>query len=182
MKYNILTLAFWTIVTTSFSQALSNDTIHWTEYKILKWEDFKGESIEIPGMTGQAMMSMLASFKKVTLFLPTEASVVTVFDRKNSWTTREAQTEESLKYYQITFDLYEVYTRKLRKEFKHTKFGLDPNKVFQEKYKAVLTDLSDRNKLFMKETKMGQDTEAVDRWTKVIKLELKELDAFRQTK
>lgn len=179
MEKSILTIVILSLTLTVSSQALSNDTLHWAEYRKLTWDDFKGEPIDLPGMAGQEMTVMLANFKKAHLLLPAMASVVTIFDRNNSWAADKSRTSQQLKYYQLTFDLHEVYSRKLRKEYSQTKFGLDPNTVFQQKYNTALTALSDRNKLLMKETKMGQDSAMVDKWAATIETELKELDAFR---
>lgn len=182
MKKTTLTLAIQLFTFFTFSQALSSDTLHWTEHKKLNWDDFKGESIDLPGMSGQTMVVMQANFKKAHLFLPTNTSVITVFDRKNSWTSNQDKTDQTLKYYQLTFDLYEIYARRLRKEFEHTKFGIDPNNVFQEKYNAALTALSDRHKLFMKDTKMGLNNNALDLWAEIVKNELKDLDTYKRLK
>ena len=183
MTKKIFTIAaFLIFIHTAYSQALSSDTLHWVDYKTLSWTDFKGDTIDIPGYSGQSMMVMFANFRKASLFLPTKVNVVTVFDRKNSWAVKPARTDAFLKYYQVEFDIYEVYTRRLRKDFESTKFGLDPNKVFQEKYNAALTALSDRNKLYMKETKLGTDSDAVKSWETIIAKELAELKQFRQTK
>ena len=179
MKRLFSTLLLWIFCFISFSQGISNDTIHWIDYRKINWDDFKGDAIDLPNMSGQSLMVVLANFQKITLFLPVKTSVVTVFDRKNSWVSNNGKTDQFLKYYQVMFDLYEVYTRKLKKEFKNTKFGFDPNKVFQEKYGSALTALSDRSKLYMKETKMGSDNDAIEKWDKIIQSELKELEEYK---
>ena len=179
MKKMLFTITFLSIILTTFSQGLSNDTIHWIYYRKLSLSDFKGDPIEVPGMSGQTLIVILANYHKVTLFLPTQTSVVTVFDRKNSWLNDASKTEQSLRYYQVMFDLYEVCARKLRKDFKNTKFGLDPNKVFQDKYNSELTALSNINKEYMKETKMGTDLDSINKWDNTIQSELKELEEFK---
>ena len=172
-------ILFFTNSLIAFSQGLSNDTIHWIYYRRLAWSDFKGDTIDLPGMSGQALIVVLAKYRKINLFLPTSTSVVTVFDRKNSWTNNVSKTDQTLKYYQVMFDLYEVYARKLRKEFKNTKFGLDPDKVFQDKYNSALTSLNDRNKQYMKETKMGTNMDLINKWDNIIQTELKELTDYK---
>ena len=174
-SFSLFTLLLFTV----FSQGLSKDTIHWISYRKLSWSDFKGDPIDLPGMSGQTLMVVLADYHKVTLFLPAKTSVVTVFDRKNSWTNEAGKTEQSLKYYQVMFDLYEVYARKLRKDFKNTKFGMDPNKAFQDTYNAELTALSDRNKVFLKETKMGTDMDSINKWDQLIQTELQEFEVYK---
>ncbi len=182
MRIVLFTLLFFSITSSAFSQSLSEDTLHWADYKLLTWNDFKGETIENIGLGGQTFMVILADFQKASIILPAKAKAVAVFDRKNSWTNSTAMNENALRYHQITFNLYEVYTRKLRREFKNTKFGLNPNKVFQEKYNSTLTELMDRNKQLMKETKMGQDSVEVKKWDIIITRELNELDEYKEKK
>jgi hypothetical protein len=179
MKRILILLIFSSLYITAFCQGLSDDTIHWIEYRKLSWNDFKGEAIKLPGISGQTMIVLLANFHKGNLFLPTKTSVATVFDRRNSWIVDSAKSVQSLKYYQVMFDLYEVYTRRLKKELKNTKFGLDPNKLFQEKYNAALTALSDRNKQYFKETKLGTDSESVEKWNQTIQTELNDLKEYK---
>lgn len=181
MKKTFFTFIITLISLNYLAQALSADTLHWTDHRNLSWTDFKGDTIALPNLSGQSLLVVLANFKKAHYLLPTITNVVAVFDKKNSWANNSSKTDQLLKYYQVTFDLYENYARKLRKEFSKTKFGLDPNKIFQEKYNAMLNALSDRNKQLMKETKMGQDSEALQHWDDMMKTELAELEAYRHT-
>lgn len=182
MKQLIILLLSIVVNFALLSQNLSNDTLHWIEHRKLTWDDFKGEPLDLPTITSQAFMVMPSNFIKTHIFLPVSVSVETVFDRKNSWVIKNAKSEQSLKYYQVTFDLYEVYARKFRKECANTKFGLNPNKVFQEKYNHFLTALNDRDKLLMKETKMGLDSTALEKWVKTINSELLELNEYKSNK
>jgi len=176
MKNLLFVISFISINYSAFSQTLSADTMHWSESHKLEWKDFTGKPPAKSGTTGQATMVMNAKFHKA---LHTTTVVETIFDRKKSWTTKEGQTEQELKYYQVMFDLYEVSSRKLRKEFKETRFGLDPDVVFQEKYNAALTALDDRSKLYIEETDMGADATALEKWAKTLQPELKELEAYK---
>ena len=121
-------------------------------------------------------MLMDAKFHKG---LRTTTVVETIFDRKQSWVAKEQQTEQELKYYQTMFNLYEVESRKLRKQFKETKLGLDPDKVFQEKYNAALAALDERSKLYMEETDLGIDAAALEKWSQTLQQELKELESYK---
>lgn len=176
MKHFLFSLGLLLLSLSSFSQALSDDTIHWSNYHKLSWDDFRGEPIEINGFSGQGLMMILSDYKKYSLFTSTRTGVETVFDRKNSWVSSKGKTDKMLKYFQVMFDIYELYARKLKTEYKSTQFGVDPYKVFREKYNAALTALSDRNKLYMKETQMGQNYKEVLKWEKQIGLELKEFE------
>jgi hypothetical protein len=176
MKNILLSLSFIALTLPVFSQTFSSDTMHWKENHKLEWKDFSGKSLGLAGVTGQATMVMNAQFHKT---LRATAVVETIFDRKASWVAKEEQTEQELKYYQVMFDLYEVSSRKLRKQFKETRFGLDPDKVFQEKYRAASTALDDRCKLYIEETDMGAEAAALEKWSKTLQLELKELEAYK---
>ena len=176
MKRILITISFGFLSLITFSQALSSDTIHWIDYRKITWADFKGEPIDIPGMTGQSMMVLLANFHKYSLFLPTQTTVETVFDRRNSWIAEKYKSDKTLRYYQVLFDLYENYARRLKKDFKTTRFGFNPEKIFKEKYNSILTALNDRNKQYLKETKMGTDLEAIEKWSQLIQTELKEFE------
>ena len=177
MKNILSSLVFFVCALNAYSQQTSNDTIHWSESRKLDWKDFLGKAAGKNGVLGQATLLMNAKYHKG---LKATTSVETIFDRKSSFIAEEAKTAQELKYYQTMFDLYEVESRKLRKVFKETKFGLDPDKVFQEKYNAALKALAERVDDYMEETGTGNETEEVEKWSKNIQSELKELEAFKK--
>lgn len=126
-------------------------------------------------MLGYATILMNAKINKA---LKTKTVVEAVFDRKNSFCAEKERTAQMLKYYQILFDLYESASRKLRKQFSETKFGLDPEKIFHEKYNAALQALNERVDLYMQETETGEQADAIEKWSKMVQMELKELHSF----
>lgn len=182
MKKHIIIIVLSVISVCASGQALSDDTLHWTEHRKLSWNDFKGDTIDIPGLSGQTIMLVLADFNKYHAFLPTSTSVTTIFDRKNSWTANQTKSGLYLKYYQTEFNLYEVCARQLRKEFSKTKFGMNPTIIFQQKYNSMLTELSNRSKLHMKETKLGTDSIGIEKWHSLMITELIELEQFKKKK
>jgi hypothetical protein len=177
MKNTLAVLALILLSLDSYSQQISNDTIHWSESRKLEWKYFAGKADGKEGILGQTTMMMNAEFRKG---FKATTSIETLFDRKSSFVSAEGKTPQQLKYFQTMFDLYEVESRKLRKEFKTTKFGLDPDKVFQEKYNAALKALSERVDNYMEETAAGNEPEEVAKWSKTLKAELKELDVFSE--
>ena len=176
MKNILSAFAIIFLAAGSYAQQISNDTIHWSESRKLDWKDFTGKAAGKNGVLGQATMIMNAKFRKG---LKATTSVETLFDRKSSFVSAEGKTAQQLKYFQTMFDLYEAESRKLRKEFKVTKFGLDPDKVFQEKYNVALKALSERVDTYMEETATGNEPAEVERWSKSLNLELKELEGFK---
>lgn len=166
----------------SFSQTISTDSLHWSENKKLSWADFKGKEIQSTDQTENVLMAMLANFTKGNPLKPTSASVVAAFDRKKSWAAKETQTPEELKYYQVMFDIYELHARRLRKEFSETKFGMDPDKIFYQKYRAAIAELDDHVKQYKNETESGADADALHEWEEEITKSLKELGEFKKEK
>lgn len=177
MKYLLLFL-FFGFATTTFAQSMAGDTLEWSDKRKLQWSDFKGEDIDIPGSAGQAFIEILCRIDRPNIFAKMRTVVVTVFSTKTSWAPKAAQTEQGLKFYRVFFDIYEVYARKLRQDYAHTKWESNPMPQFQEKYNATLEAANQRSKLYMKETKMSTDAEALDKWEKQIKVELEELGGF----
>lgn len=155
----------------SYSQQTSRDTLHWSASRKLDWKDFAKPAGKT-GVLGHAVMIMNAKFHKG---LKATTSVDAVFDRNSSFISNEEKTAQMLKYYQTMFDLYEVQSRKLRKEFKATKFGLNPEVVFQEKYNAALKELDERIDLYMEETETGENAAELEKWSQAVLLELKTL-------
>jgi hypothetical protein len=156
-----------------------NDTLHWGENRKLAWSDFKGEPLEYTGFMGESFCMMTANFERPTIFSKTNFKVYAIFDRTKSWVSSNAKSDNCLLYFQIMFNLYELNARKLRKDLSETKFGADPNPLFQEKYNNSMTALTNEFNEFRKETKMGQDNDALVNWDKKVRDNLKLLENFK---
>jgi hypothetical protein len=177
MKKLLFVIACVSLSRPLFSQPASNDTLHWSASRKLQWKDFLSKTSDKNGVLGQATMLMNAQFHKG---FKATTRVETVFDRKGSFAPPTGQTPQQLNYFQTMFDLYEAESRKLRKEFKETRFGLDPDKVFQEKYTAALKALNERVDNYMEETTAGDEPKELKKWSDALKLELKGLEAFSE--
>ncbi len=179
MKKISILLALFISAFPVFAQVTSTDTLHWSSGKPLTWNDFKGDVVDSVALSGDAVIAILASEKKGSRFAGTSTYVVTVFDWRNSWVKPKADTEMFLKYFQVLFDMGELYSRKLRKSIKEA--DLDPYPVsFNEKYMGAKIGMNDRVKQFKKESKNGTYEIAITRWYDNVKAELTELDAFKQ--
>jgi hypothetical protein len=179
MKKNQIIFAFLFLALSCFSQAISSDTIHWSVSKVLSWSDFKGDVIDTAGVDGDAVIQILASSKKGSRFTGNSTYVVTVFDWRNSWVKPKSETDTYLKYFQVMFDIGELYSRKLRKSIKEEALDAYPMS-FEEKYNTAKIGFKDRCKQFNKESKLGTYDLAINRWVDNIKSELTELDTFKQ--
>jgi hypothetical protein len=67
----------------------------------------------------------------------------------------------------------------LKKELSETDFGNDPNGVFQQKYNSSMTSLTNEFNEFRKETKLGQDSNALAVWYKKTQEKLTLLDNYK---
>lgn len=156
-----------------------NDTLHWNESRRLTWADFKGEALEYTGFAGECFCMNLANFERPNFFSKTTFTVISVFDRSKSWVSPKTKNGIGLLFFQTMFDLYELHARELRKELSGTKFGADPTAVFQEKYNTSMTALTNEYNEFRKETKLGQDSDALLRWARKVKEGLNSLNDYR---
>lgn len=159
----------------SHSQQSSNDTLHWSATRKLDWKDFNGKTAGKTGVLGNAAIMVSAKFQKG---IKAKTSVETIFDKKISFIAEQDKTAQMLKYYQVMFDLHEAQSRKLRKVLKETKLGLDPEKVFQEKYNAAQKELAERVDQYQEETEEGSNASEIEKWQKMIWQELKGLEAY----
>ena len=156
----------------------ANDTMHWRASKPLSWGDFKGKPKKINGMRGEAFCMNYSKYEKPNPLKKTKYKVFAIWDKSKSWIDPNSKTTEELLYYQTLFNIYEVNARKLRKEFSETKFGINPDAVFEEKYNASNAALIDECDQYKEETQAGTSEEAVKKWDAKIKAELKELQQY----
>ncbi len=176
MKKTFILFALLCGISSLFSQ---NDTLHWSAAKQLTWSDFKGEVPDTANTEGYADVEIVASSKNAAKYSFSNTYVVTILDRRKSWVKPTMDSEMFLKYFQVMFDIGELYSRKLRKSIKEIK--LDPYPVtFEEKIKAAQIGQMDRIKQFKKESKGGTFEAAITRWYDNVKAELTELDVFKQ--
>jgi hypothetical protein len=179
MKKTHFIIAFLFTATVSFSQSISTDTIHWSSAKALTWSDFKGDVNDTLVGEGKADIQILASTKKGSRFKVSTTYVVTVFDWRNSWVKPKSERDTYLAYFQVMFDIGELYSRKLRKSIKEEAQDAYPMS-FEEKYNAVKIGFKDRCNQFNKESKLGTYDLAIKRWIDNVTAELAELDAYKQ--
>jgi hypothetical protein len=112
--------------------------------------------------------------------VPGKVTVEVAMIKKLSWADKSKVTEQSLLYHQTTFDLYELYARKLRKKCSEKGFGLvDPGSVWQSYVDAVNAELELARRHFETETQMGLNLLKLQEWSTKLSREIKELDSFK---
>jgi len=157
------------------------DYVYWSEDVPLNWSDFQG----IPSDTAGKYASDIrvynpASIQKMNIFSPAKLTAFCVFDKKNSWVNKKLANDDLLLYNQTIFDIYELYTRTLRKTFDSTDFAVDDYKEkFQEMTEKINSDLKDTVNKFKSDTQSGQFKEAIRPWYNKIRHELDDLKKYK---
>lgn len=157
---------------------IPNDTLTWRDSRPLVFRDFLGEPIESSNLMGEAFCLILTSIDQPADSGHVRITVQAVFDKTNSWISRRAKPEEVL-LYQVTFNIFEVYARKLRKDIYQLRSDPFAQTVFQKKYAASLPNLTFQCNELKRETRMGSDKIKLEQWDKKIKTELKELEQYK---
>ncbi|MDB4655437.1 hypothetical protein OAE48_01175 [Flavobacteriales bacterium] len=178
MKYILTGLTLSLLLTVKAQVKVSNDTLHWNKDTLITWSDFKGEPIEGSVSTGQVLCLNLGGFQRQSAHHYMQFNIVSVFDRMNSWMPKDKQTEDALDYFQVMFNIYEVHSRLMRKEFEVSRSGVNPDIEFQEKYSHSANNRATELNKFKRETKMGLDSIAIDTWRLRVDEKLKTLEAY----
>lgn len=180
MRNLLLLFSSILLATTSAScQTNTNDTLHWNENRPISFADFKGESMEFTGFIGENFCMLSANYYRPNTFARTDYIVEAIWDRNKSWIAESAKNEEVLRFFQVSFDIYELHARSLRKKCLELPRNSDPTKLLQPMYNEAMTSLMEEYNLFRKDTKMGQDTDAVIAWKDAINVKLQELQDYR---
>lgn len=158
-----------------------SDYLYWSDTKSLSWNDFQGEPLNSSNISSEIVVYNPATIEKSNLFSSFKLTSICVFDKKHSWVNRSIADSSTLLYNQTIFDIYELYTRKLRKKFSETDFGLSN---YSEKFHQMTArnnkDLVDEVSKFRKESDIGKNLDAVFNWHLKIKSELKGLKQFNK--
>ncbi|MFM1876674.1 MAG: hypothetical protein RL266_2411 [Bacteroidota bacterium] len=161
------------------AQTSLNDTIHWRAQRPLTYDDFKGEAMEFTGFVGENFCLLSANYNRPNTFAKTEYQIEAIWDRQKSWLAKDAQTKESLLFFQVCFDIYELHARLLRKKCAEFPRNTDPTQILQPTYNQAMSGLMEEYNMFRKETKMGSDSEAVLAWSDAIRQKLDQLQEFK---
>lgn len=187
LKYYFILAALFTINCTTpknvslYDRYNENDFLFWSESRKLTLSDFEGKpEVSKDKFSSQIYVYNPASIEKANLLSTPEITAFCVFDKKKSWVNKELANDYWLLYNQVFFDIYEIYTRKLKERFTLTDFGSED---YKEKFQKISEEnnkaLKQRIDQYQKQTNFGDDFDAVIKWNKNIKAELKLLDTFK---
>ena len=157
---------------------IPDDTLMWRANRPLGFNDFTGEPIESSNLMGEAFCLILTAYDKPADSDWYKISVVAVFDRTNSWISHRAKPDEIL-LFQVTFNVFEVYARQLRRDLQQITTGASTQYLFQRKYAAALPLLTHTCNELKRDTRMGSDRGKLSEWNQKINKELKELEQYK---
>ena len=165
------------LVAVAQDSQIPSDTLIWRANRPLIFNDFTGEPIESSNLMGEAFCLILTTFERPTDSMYTDISAYAVFDRTNSWMSRRTRPDEML-LFQVTFNVFEVYARKLRKLAQEIHTDPYSQMIFQKAYSSSLPLLTHECNELKRETRMGTDKVKLKEWDEKVKKELNELQAY----
>src|SRR5438876_11403809 len=94
---------------------LPEGALVWSSQQKLKWDDFQGNPIHSGGQTVcEIALQNPTYLMKGNIFSKEVVIGDCYMDRKHSWADKTKVTDQLLLYNQTMFDIYELFTRKLR--------------------------------------------------------------------
>ena len=155
--------------------------VYWSDSRKLTWEDFQGKPIgSNENYVTEIHLYNPATIEKANIFSTAKLTSICVFDKKHSWVNKKNASADLLLYNQVIFNIYELYTRKLRKEFYNTEFGLDDYiQQFHTMTEKNNSDLKDRLEDYRRDADFGKNVAGIKLWEMTIDKELEELKACK---
>lgn len=175
MKYII----FFIVIVFTFSnlRKIDNDKLLWISEQKLTWKDFEMEkSIEEAGNKEAETQCEIKILEiKLVNNLP-KILIGTFFVKSKSWTI--TNSSKTLSHEQLHFDIYELYSRKIRKKFDELNNKKESDiQVYQDVYSELINLAIKENVMYDNEVYFNdvKQQEWIDRVTKEL-LSLKDYE------
>ncbi|WP_347924818.1 hypothetical protein [Pontimicrobium sp. SW4] len=151
------------------------DEILWSSNKKLTWNDFLGEP-------NNYKENLLAETQCEIKIIGTYRSggipkyiIASYFIKSKSWT--KVNDSLTLKHEQVHFDIYELFTRKIRKEFdKLNKKKVRDTKMYDEIYYKLVNESINLNDRYDNEVYFNNEKQQI--WIEEIAVELENLKEY----
>ena len=170
------------ILSDSLIYQTNSDTIVWSEHNELQWSDFKGKSDTISNHKAMTYVQVTLNPKEYSDSIVIH--VKTLFFRNKSW-TKNNESIELLSHEQLHFNIAELISRKIRKQFSSYEYS-DVNlayKILQEIYDDHYPKmLREYNYKYDHDSNHGTIKEQQREWELKIAKELKEMKEYSSTK
>lgn len=158
----------------------TKDYLYWSEDRKLSWSDFLGTPIEQDNIACEALFIIPSSAGQASLFAKKEITAICVFDKKRSWVNKRNSSDNLLLYNQVVFDMYELYARKLRKEFMETRLNVEDiaeeyHRINEKNNSLLMNEVQQ----FRRASKLGEVPSVVKEWSIKIKERLTDLNKYK---
>jgi hypothetical protein len=157
-----------------------DDILLWTDTTILSWNDFQGKPAKEAKASSELVIQLPVKFHEAKFLTAASATVECYVDKKASWVKMSQAKPQLLFYNQTLFNLYEVYARKLRKNYTETDFSIgNPVGLLDSIYQARTAELSKVAARYRRESGTGTKNKKIKEWSDKITVELKELEEYK---
>lgn len=147
--------------------------IEWSANRKLTWDDFKGNPDKKNFPTTLALTNSGIGYESgINMFKDGKVFVQSFFYTNLSWVVPEGRTAYVLRHEQIHFDITEIYTRKLRKDFAEAKITSKDAVKAEAIFNKVFSEMSKRQERYDEETKRGDKKETQENWEAIVEIEL----------
>ncbi|CAN5127029.1 hypothetical protein BH23BAC1_BH23BAC1_29860 [soil metagenome] len=156
------------------------DTVNWNVQRKLIWEDFKGIPNHHSNFSAETHYVITYTYKKNSYRDPEiKFRIHCYFEKDRSWSKEHHRNSQLLHHEQAHFDIAELHTRMFRERVAKTTF--DPQKYedqIKRIFSEILTECSEMQNQFDKETKFGILREEQDEWVSIINKNLSEFETY----
>jgi Bacterial protein of unknown function (DUF922) len=173
-----LTVLFISFLICTFTNLLlAQDSIHWSPFYKLKWEDFKAkpDSSSTHGAISVCSITYECTYINDTPY----CKVYCFFKELRSW-SKYKDLGSLLNHEQGHFDIAELFARKLRKSFSDYKINYNTVRSdIRSIFKKVISDRTAYDKLYDSETDFSRKNQIQIHWNKKIRMEIEKLDRYK---
>ncbi len=156
--------------------AQQKDDVLWQRENRLEWSDFKGKpsrTSNASAVTASGIAYSFSTFRKNDK-IEIDFQVTSYFYPQNSWVRNTITDTLILNHEQLHFDITEIYTRKLRREFAEATFSDNVKAEVKAIYEQIIKELNDFQNLYDKETNFSRNYEKQLEWNKQVSMALEQ--------
>jgi len=145
----------------------NSDTVNWNSLRKLTWDDFKGPPDTIRNFSAETHYVITYTYRKSNQQKHPELNfkVQCYFEQGRSWAKPKECNHQLLSHEQAHFDIAELHTRMFRERVAKTAFDpVDFDKQIQVIFADILSECSQMQEKFDKETRFGILAEEQNNW------------------
>lgn len=153
-----------------------SDRILWKSSVKLSWVDFQGKPKEDVGAIVAETAGEIVTVESYWEGDIPRFKLACFFLKKESWTTTDS--EQALKHEKLHFDIYEIFTRKIRKEYdKLNRNGIVDFSVYEDVFNKYIDECSKLNDEY--DSQVYFNDEKQQQWYVDIANQLEELKDYQ---